>query len=67
MTYSILTAACKPAEAAIPITSGSTLDWREYWRRQSIADHTDWQSLGVACARALWRAGLASSLCWCSS
>jgi hypothetical protein len=40
---------------------------REYWQRQSVVDHTDWESLGRCAARALFRAGLASSLSWISS
>jgi hypothetical protein len=40
---------------------------REYWRQQSIIDHTDWKSLGTQAARVFWRLQLASSLALVSS
>jgi len=49
------------------VVERSTDDWRQWWREQSKRDGTDWQSLGLIAARALWKVSLTSSAIWRSS
>jgi len=65
MTYNTPTAHFKSSAEIINFPTAART--REWWLRQSQIDGTTWESLGRAAARALWRAGLASSLCWESS
>ena len=64
MTYQIPTAPCKPSAEIIPL---STANAREWWAVESRRVGTDWESLGRATARVMWRLGLTSSLAWVSS
>ena len=48
-------------------TTSSTANAREWWRVESRRCGTDWDTLGRAAARVMWRLGLTSSLCWGSS
>jgi hypothetical protein len=57
----------KRADVMIHITLPSTANARAYWRERSVIDHTDWESVGLVAARAMWRLGLTSSVCWGSS
>jgi len=64
MTYNIPAAGCKPSSDITPI---STANARLWWAHETRRVGTDWDTLGRAAARALWRLGFTSSLAWCSS
>ena len=64
MAYLTSPASRKPSAEITPLSTGNA---REYWRRQSVIDGTTWEQLGRCAARAMWRAGLTSSLCWSST
>src|SRR5262249_27491641 len=59
-----------PASIFNPTTSPPgpcPADWRAWWREERVRCGTDWDTLGRAAARALWRIGLTSSACWSST
>jgi hypothetical protein len=45
MFYSTSAAGCKSSEITLRSTGTGPAGWREYWRRQSEIDQTDWISL----------------------
>lgn len=49
------------------LTLPSTENARLWWQAESRRVGTDWQSIGLVAARAMWRLGLATSAAWVSS